>query len=245
MSRIRRFMFKLRTFLGNYPKLFFGLYGLKKRNRDLFIKPNTELVVSAYPRTANTFFIVALEHIQKREIKIAHHLHVPALAMRGIKRNIPTVVLVRKPEDAISSLLIREQHISIDLAIKAYIQFHKPLLKNLNRVLIVDFSRITEDFPSIIDEINRKFGMQLENYSDLEPLDNDVIFQKIEAINKRFNKNQLVETMVSRPSELRDDLKSEISAKLRSDKHSDDLDLCNSIYRKLCKTNDNALQASV
>ena len=226
-------MFSIRTLLGNYPKLFFSIYGLKKKNRDLFIKKETELIISAYPRTANTFFIVALEHIQKKPISIAHHLHVPALPIRGVQKKIPVVVIVRKPEEAIASLVIRETHIQIKQAIKAYIDFHEPLLRCKNEILITDFYRVIEDFPSVISDINSKFDLKLDNYSTDNPIDNKVIFSKIEEINKRFNKNKLIESMVSRPSENRGQLKEHYIRLIKQEKYSKNLKKCNFIYENL------------
>lgn len=230
---LKRIKFSIRIFLGNYPSLFFPIYGLKKLNKKLFISKNTELVVSAYPRTANTFFIVALEHIQKKPLSIAHHLHVPALALEAINNNLPIVVLIRNPKDAIISLVIRENHISLKQAINAYISFYESLLKHQNKILIADFSRIINDFPSIITEINTKFNLNLDNYSEKNKLDNAIIFKKIEDINMRFNKNNLIETMVSRPSDNRKELKLEIQKKLSSKKYLNKLRRCDTIYNTL------------
>lgn len=233
MSVLKSFLFSIRTTLGNYPKLFFSLYGLRKRNKNLLINNQTELVISAYPRTANTFFVVALEHIQKKTISIAHHLHVPALAMEGIKRNLPVVVLVRTPKESIVSLIIREKHISINQAIKAYIKFHEPLLNYKKEILVVDFSVIVGDFPSIISDINSKFCLELNNYSEDNPINKEVIFSKIEKINKSFNKNKLIESMVSRPSDSRDELKKHYFDLLEQKKYSEKLNKCKSIYENL------------
>ena len=130
-----------------------------------------------------------MEHIQKKPISIAHHLHVPALALRGVKKKIPVVVILRKPEEAIASLVIREKHIQIKQAIKAYIDFYEPLLRYKNEILFIDFHRAVEDFSSVISDINSKFDLKLDNYSSDNPIDNKVIFSKIEKINNLIKIN--------------------------------------------------------
>lgn len=230
---IKRIKFDFRMFLGSYPNLFFPIYGLKKVNKNLFINNKTQLVISAFPRTANTFFIVALESVQKEKIEIAHHLHVPALALEGIKKNIPTVLLIRNPKDSIISLLIRENHLTLEQAINAYISFYKPMLKYKREILIFDFHTIINDFTSIIESINKKFKLNLTNYDEDNKLDNDEIFAKIDKINKHFNKNTLVETKVSRPSTNRSELKLKLQKKLEEKKYLSRISLCEKLYKEL------------
>ena len=192
-----------------------------------------KLIISAYPRTANTFFVVALEHIQKKPISIAHHLHVPALAIQGIKKKIPEIVLVRNPKQAISSLVIREKHISLKQAISAYIKFYEPLLNYKDNILTVDFHDIVNDFSSIICDINSKFDLDLDNYSKDEPIDKDLIFTKIEKNNKQFNKGKLVESEVSRPSESRNKLAEHYFHLMEKKKYRESFERCNFIYKTL------------
>jgi hypothetical protein len=234
---LKKFKFNVRMFIGQYPSLFFPIYGLKKTNRDLFITKDTKLVVSAYPRTANTFFIVALEQIQRNKISIAHHMHVPALALEGINRAIPTIVLIRNPEDAIVSFIIRESHISFNQALDAYITFYKPLIAHQDKIIIADFITVTNNFPSIISELNSRFGLNLDNYSEYNKLDKKIVFNEIDEINKRFNKNNLVETMVSRPSDSRKKIKADYQEKLRLKKYQEKLQKCYEVYNVLISKN--------
>lgn len=231
---INRLKFSIRTFLGNYPLFFFTIYGLKKHNKELFINDRTELVVSAYPRTANTFFHVALNNIQRKHIAIAHHLHVPALPLEGIRKKLPTVVLIRDPKDSIISLVIREPHISLSQALKAYINFYEPLLKfNKNQLLVAEFNDIINDFPSIIDRINSTFNLELDNYNDENPIIIEDVFLKIENMNRNFNNNKLNEASISRPSSDRKAEKQEIEEELNSAFYSKKLDKCLRIYNEL------------
>ncbi len=229
----KRLKFSVRLYLGRYPNLFFPIYGIKKTNKDLFISKETQLVVSAYPRTANTFFVVALEQIQTKPISIAHHLHVPALALEAIKRGLPTVILIRNPKEAIISLVIRENHITLNQAINAYKAFYQCLLVHKNKILIAHFSAIINDLPSIITNINSRFNLNLNNYSQGNKLNNETVFKEIENINKSFNKNSLIETMVSRPSETRKKIQYNYQEKLNSKKYRNKLQKCDAIYTDL------------
>ncbi len=56
--------FPLRSFFGKYPLLFYFLYGLLPKNRMLSVNRNTQLVIEGFPRSANTFAVVALQNAQ-------------------------------------------------------------------------------------------------------------------------------------------------------------------------------------
>jgi hypothetical protein len=54
--------------------------------------------------------------------RIAHHLHVPAQVVRTTQWQIPTLVLIRVPRDAVRSSAIRDP-ISFDQALRYYVSF--------------------------------------------------------------------------------------------------------------------------
>jgi len=47
----------VRNLLGEYPSLFYSLYGLKHSNRQRFTNSNTQIVIEGFPRSGNTFAV--------------------------------------------------------------------------------------------------------------------------------------------------------------------------------------------
>ena len=197
---LKRLMFSLRLIFGNRPSLFFLLYGLKKSNRELFVKAETELVVNAFPRCGNTYFYYALKE-NNPSLKIAHHLHVPALTVQGLKKGKPVAIIVRNPEEAVASLLIRENHITKRQALSLYKQFHKVVLENIESVLVLNFNEVISDFDLVVHKLNNRFDLSLKNFDQSNKLDKDKIFGNIESVDARTNSHKSMnEYTVSRPS---------------------------------------------
>src|SRR5205814_3293356 len=92
---------EVRTFLGRYPAIALPL--LRARGGDGFLAPirdETEVVIEGFPRSGNTFAVAAFHYAQRpRDVKIAHHAHVPAQLLSAVRLGLPAVVLVRDPEE--------------------------------------------------------------------------------------------------------------------------------------------------
>jgi hypothetical protein len=80
----------------------------------------TELLIDGFPRSGNTFAVVAFQLAQPSPVRISHHIHSSAHMIAAAKRGTPIVVTVREPEDAVLSCVIREPYITIGQALHAY-----------------------------------------------------------------------------------------------------------------------------
>jgi len=60
------------------------------------ITGETEVVIDGFPRSGNTFAVVAFRQAQSRRVSVAHHGHVPALAIEAHRRGVPALVLIRE-----------------------------------------------------------------------------------------------------------------------------------------------------
>ncbi|MGF1524214.1 MAG: hypothetical protein ACFBSF_17990 [Leptolyngbyaceae cyanobacterium] len=218
--------FPLRMSLGCYPWLFYPLYSLVPINRQLAVNPTTELVIEGFPRSANTFAVLAFEHSQSRKVSIAHHMHVPAQIIRAAYWKIPTLVLVRKPQDAIASYVMRKSQLSLDDALKCYIRFYTVALQYTESYVTASFEEATGNFAAIVERINQKFGT---SFVALTPKDEDLekIFERTNNIAQR---NGMGEMGIARPSAERSARKQELIAELQSPKYQSLLGSAKDIY---------------
>src|SRR5215210_9212094 len=104
---------RARRYIGERPLLFYSFYRLRPHYRRLLVARTTQFVIEGFPRSGNTFAVVAFEQAQRETFRIAHHLHAPAQVMLAARWRIPALVLVRKPTDAVLSWTIREPCVSI------------------------------------------------------------------------------------------------------------------------------------
>jgi hypothetical protein len=70
-----------RRHVGEHPLLFHNIYKLRLRYQNLLVDRTTQLVIEGFPRSGNTFAVVAFEQAQRQSVRIAHHLHAPAQVM--------------------------------------------------------------------------------------------------------------------------------------------------------------------
>ena len=101
--RVKQLRFRLKTFLGTRPRLYFPFFRVKNGHSDLLVDETTDLCVEGFPRSANSFTVSAIQSAQPQSLSVAHHTHVPANAIRATRLRIPTLILIRNPGDAIIS----------------------------------------------------------------------------------------------------------------------------------------------
>ena len=124
----------------------------------------TELVIDGFPRSANTFAVVALQLAQRRPVRIAHHLHAPAQIMAAVRRGLPVLLTIREPQGAVVSSVVREPHVKVDQALVAYSRFYSRLAPHRAACVVGDFTRITTDLGGLTAELNRKYGTRFEPF---------------------------------------------------------------------------------
>ncbi len=227
--------FPLRTFFGRYPLLFYSLYALVPKNRILSVKRNTQLVIEGFPRSANTFAVATFNEAQPEKLRIAHHMHVPAQIIRGLRWKIPTIILIRNPKDAVVSLAMYDQQISINQALKCYVSFYKSVYPYRSECVIASFEEVINNYSSIIQKTNNKFGTK---FVSLTPTGSELksIFRKIEKVGKieaiRQGKTECSELNIARPSSIRASLKRELIEKLKESQNQKNLRDAEEIYRE-------------
>lgn len=226
---IRSAMFRLRTELGAYPRIFFPIYRLAPKNRRLAISRGTDLVIEGFPRSANTFAVAALERLAP-DLSIAHHLHVPAQLMLAVRRGVPAVLLLRRPEDAVISLAIRHRHISLKQAIEAYEKFHAPLLPYASSLFLARFEDVTTDYGAVLAAMRSRFDVALPAFTHNPDSVRDV-FRYIDSLSSAGG-GDLDEEKVARPSPARGQVRERMQERLRDPQLRRSLERCASLYRR-------------
>ena len=84
-----------RRYIGRHPFLFYNFYRLKPSYRDLLVDRRTQIVIEGFPRSGNTFAVVAFQQAQRESVRVARHLHMREQVIRAAKWGIPTLLLAR------------------------------------------------------------------------------------------------------------------------------------------------------
>lgn len=161
----------------------------RRERQRLSVNSATQIVIEGFPRSANTFAVVAFQQAQEAEINIAHHHHHVEQVIKGVARNIPVCVLIRNPVAATKSAVLRDPG-DINGRLKRYIRFYEmawPLRENF---VIAPFEEVTKDYGKTIQRINEKFGTNFSIFEHSEENRNKV-FQVLDELNDRLHQGNV------------------------------------------------------
>jgi hypothetical protein len=197
---------KVKHLLAGNPYLFypvFKIFGGQHFIKECMLNEESEIVIEGFPRSANTFSVVAFRFAQKRKINIAHHLHVESQVIEGVKKGLPVVVLIRNPDEAMKSLMVREPKMKAEYGFKRYCEFYSSVKKLRSKVVIAEFKEITNNYSKIIENVNAKFNVEYIPYES-NRYNDESVYKMIDEINGKFDDGK--ETHVARPSIKRKDV---------------------------------------
>jgi len=165
VSPYRRARYHLRTHASEHPLGYLAFARRKYTGHNVeVIGPRTELVIDGFTRSATTFAVYAFQLSQDKPILLAHHLHAPAQLIEAARRCIPAVALIRKPQGAILSQLIREPDVALRDALFAYSRFYEHLMPYRQSFVIGEFRQVTQDFGAVIRQLNQRFGTNFAEF---------------------------------------------------------------------------------
>jgi len=195
---------KIKHVVANHPIILFQFYRVispNNFNNACVVRNGVEIVIEGFPRSANSFAVIAFNLAQGRKVPCAHHLHVEAQILKGIQLGIPVIVLIRHPADAISSLLIRDGGSAKEHA-RRYIKFYSNALLVREYVVFAEFHQVTKNFGEVIRKVNDKFSKDYKIFKNSKE-NIDAVFQRLDEINQCINDGKL--THLARPVEHRND----------------------------------------
>lgn len=161
------------------PTLYINVLKFKYKNRWFYnniLNETSDVMIEGFPRSANSFAVLAFKHSQDRKINFATHTHSHTHVLKVIKTNIPCLVLIRKPSDAIVSLKSlyietalkgrkSDKDIPVSYLIRWYIRFYKALYPYRNQFVYAEFKEVTTDFATIIERINLKYNTNFTSFT--------------------------------------------------------------------------------
>jgi hypothetical protein len=133
------------------------------------ISSETRFVIDGYTRSASTFAVYALQLAQPVPVRLAHHLHAPAQLIAAARNSVPALAVIREPQGAILSQLIREPDVALRDAIVAYARFYERLLPYRDHFVVADFEEVTKNFGAVIRRVNERFGTVFAEFEPSEP----------------------------------------------------------------------------
>jgi hypothetical protein len=166
-SWLRRLRYDVRMRVSEHPALYLPLARWRYSGRDVedrVVGSDTELVIDGFEGSGNTFAAVAFKLAQPRPVRVVHNLHASAQVMGATRLGIPTLVVVRNPEDSAVSHAIRHPGVSITRALGNWIRYYDCVLRCRDEILVADFTVVTSDFGSVTRAVNERFDTRFAEF---------------------------------------------------------------------------------
>ncbi len=179
-----------------------------------------KLCLEAYPRSANSLACHLISPSLEKYLGncshpfFIHHTHDVDVVKTTSSLKIPTIIIIRNPEDAVSSLCIYNKGaIDLEILLRRWIRFYFFLNpSNRKNILVARFETVVTDFNNVIDAINEKFKFDLEPIADLDGAMKLAKQKSIKASKSKHGENFIY--YVGSPDTSREQMKIEIKDKL-------------------------------
>ena len=187
------------------------------RGEGELVREDTDLLVESFPRSASSFALAAFNIAQEpARYTIAHHTHAPGHVIAAIRLGVPALVLVREPEGAVVSSMIRHPDRTCSGTVHGYVDFHEPLLSHRDGFVVGTFDEVVRgDVGMVTRRINARFGTGFAEFDPTEENVERALRDIDEDWRERRGGGEHLERVVPRPSAIRDELKDEIRERYR------------------------------
>src|SRR5438552_425640 len=148
--------YRAMTVVARWPSLALPIARLLSHG--VVVGPSTAVVIEGFPRSANSLAVSAFIAAGSPPETIAHHTHTPANLIAGVRRRIPSLVVIREPSESVKSFVATKPAVSYGSALRGWISFHRPLIRYLDRIEVATAEQVTNGMPEVIARLNRRFG---------------------------------------------------------------------------------------
>lgn len=209
IKALRKNLIFLAGTLGHLPISALLVQRMKSRYPD-FTRSETQVCIEGFPRSGNTFLYTAF-HRWNRAAAVSHHTHLSSSVVEAVKKRIPTIVLIRHPEDAVASAIAWDGLLSVNFALLSYIIFYTVLWKYRHSFVVVEFGQAIDRTGDCIQALNMQFGSQFA----VRVMDDEERSRIVNQIQKSDQTKRRSATNTTLPSDEKRALKENILPKLR------------------------------
>jgi hypothetical protein len=202
---LQRTDYEVKSLVAPHPRI--ALPVARLRGHGCAISDATVLLIEGFPRSANSFAVVAFKMANGPDAPVAHHTHASAHVMGAVRAGIPALVMVREPAESILEMLIARPSCSVRQAIRGWVRFYQSLLPFQRGFVVGEFSAVTEDFGAVIRRVNRRFGTAFREFRHTDA-NVAACFDDLDRYwRARVGSGPALERLVGRPSPVRDRMK--------------------------------------
>jgi hypothetical protein len=165
--------------------------------------PSTDVTIEGFPRSANSFAVAAFRMPQGRPLEIAHHTHAAAQVLESVRRGLPTMVLVREPDDAVVATMQYRPFLTPHATFRGYARFHRAVLRVADGFIVAPFDDVIADFGAVMRRVNERFGTSFVPFEHTQDNAARVFGEMDDFWRSQVGEGEEFERRVGRPTSLR------------------------------------------
>ncbi|MCG8697437.1 MAG: hypothetical protein MI922_05235 [Bacteroidales bacterium] len=220
--------FKIRSLLKPHS-LYLYIQNFVPKKKDLVVQRITEVVIEGFPRSANSWACHIFQYLSEKEnnkrLILASHLHAASQIKRALKLEVPAILLIRNPIDAVASLILMNPNLTINSVLNDYIRMYKSLMPYKDKIQVVSFTDLIKNPNDIISEFSYRFGIK---YSyELKKDDINEITNQIKNADHKTQGDKYTSYHI--PTEKKNEEKEQLIERIKL--HSNKLTEANKIYK--------------
>lgn len=166
---IRRALRGARIRLGDDPRWLPLVLAVTPTGTSRRLTDRTRLVVEGFPRSGNTYAVYAAKVAEARagrHLSVSSHVHTPSAVEAAVALHLPTLVVVRRPLDAVSSLLVAAPHVHPSGALAEWEHHHRVILPLRSQLVVATFDQVTLHTDDVLRRLDETFDTGLARFPD-------------------------------------------------------------------------------
>lgn len=174
---------KAKLVFEDYVSFYLKIQKIRYRNKAFkhqIVGRETDIVIDGFPRSANSFATYSFIKAQySPNIIVGHHTHSYAQIIRACQLEKPTILVIRNPYSAITSLkalylelydgdfeILKRWPPCLD--IKYYTRFYRRVFRYRHHLIIAPFEKTTTDYTEVLRRLNTKFNCRFSLFKHTE-----------------------------------------------------------------------------
>jgi hypothetical protein len=119
--------------------------------------------------------------------------------LAAARQPVPVLFLVRQPQDAVASVLVRKPALDAHAVMSAWVALHEHVQPVVDQLVVASFEQATSDLGRVIVRVNDRYGTSFEPFVH-DQAHVDACFAQIDAVH-RARAGGVDESVVARPSQ--------------------------------------------
>ena len=165
-TKLRASRWSIRSRVAEHPRLYLPI--ARAKVPDAVLRDDTELLIEGFTRSAVTFATIAFQLAQRRPVRVAHTLHSVGHVRMAVRREVPSLVTIREPEETVLSAVVREPYLTLGGVLTAYTRFYTGIEPVRDRIVVGRFDSVVHDLGSVIRAVNERFGTSFDEFVHTE-----------------------------------------------------------------------------